>query len=179
MPFSGEEMQRILDACDGYLDSYGRTGQWNSRRLRAFVLLLRYSGLRIGDAARLSRDRIAGNKLFLYTAKTNVPVYCQLPQFVVEALASLEHSNNQYFFWSGVEGKAGKHSVARDYMRYLSRLFILAEVKNGHAHRFRDTFAVELLLAGVPLERVSILLVQHPDNRTTLRPLGAGTTRAA
>ena len=25
----------------------------------------------------------------------------------------------------------------------------------GHAHRFRDTFAVELLLAGVPLERVS------------------------
>ena len=37
------------------------------------------------------------------------------------------------------------------------------EVKGGkfaerHAHRFRDTFAVELLLAGVPLERVSILL---------------------
>jgi len=31
-------------------------------------------------------------------------------------------------------------------------------VKDGHAHRFRDTFAVELLLAGVPLERVSILL---------------------
>ena len=28
----------------------------------------------------------------------------------------------------------------------------------GHAHRFRETFAVELLLAGVPLERVSILL---------------------
>jgi integrase len=30
--------------------------------------------------------------------------------------------------------------------------------EEGHAHRFRDTFAVELLLAGVPLERVSILL---------------------
>ncbi|MGA8035329.1 MAG: tyrosine-type recombinase/integrase, partial [Candidatus Acidiferrales bacterium] len=27
-----------------------------------------------------------------------------------------------------------------------------------HAHRFRDTFAVELLLAGVPIERVSVLL---------------------
>jgi len=32
------------------------------------------------------------------------------------------------------------------------------EGSGGHAHRFRDTFAVELLLAGVPLERVSVLL---------------------
>ena len=33
-----------------------------------------------------------------------------------------------------------------------------AQIAGGHAHRFRDTFAVELLLAGVPMERVSILL---------------------
>jgi integrase len=31
-------------------------------------------------------------------------------------------------------------------------------VPPGHAHRFRDTFAVELLKAGVPMERVSVLL---------------------
>jgi integrase len=36
----------------------------------------------------------------------------------------------------------------------------------GHAHRFRDTLAVELLLAGVPLERVSILL-GHTSVRIT------------
>jgi integrase len=36
----------------------------------------------------------------------------------------------------------------------------------GHAHRFRDTLAVELLLAGVPLERVSILL-GHTSIRVT------------
>lgn len=35
-------------------------------------------------------------------------------------------------------------------------MFELAGVVNGH--RFRDTFAVELLLKGVPLERISILL---------------------
>ena len=38
----------------------------------------------------------------------------------------------------------------------------------GHAHRFRDTFAVELLLAGVPLERVSILL-GHTSVKVTER----------
>ena len=36
------------------------------------------------------------------------------------------------------------------------------------AHRFRDTFATELLLSGVPLERVSILL-GHSSIRITER----------
>jgi integrase/recombinase XerD len=31
-------------------------------------------------------------------------------------------------------------------------------ISDGHAHRFRDTFATELLLAGVPMDRVAILL---------------------
>jgi hypothetical protein len=34
----------------------------------------------------------------------------------------------------------------------------LAEVENGHAHRWFDTFAVELLISGVPIEQVRILL---------------------
>ena len=37
-------------------------------------------------------------------------------------------------------------------------MFDDANVQGGHAHRFRDTFATELLLAGVPIERVSIFL---------------------
>jgi integrase len=39
---------------------------------------------------------------------------------------------------------------------------------NAVSHRFRDTFAVELLLAGVPIERVSVLL-GHQSVRVTER----------
>src|SRR5713101_307323 len=38
------------------------------------------------------------------------------------------------------------------------KLFRLAGIQRGYAHRFRDTFAVELLLAGVPTEEVAVLL---------------------
>jgi site-specific recombinase XerD len=79
MPFTQEDMVAILAACDRY--------QGNRRRMRALVLLLRYSGLRIGDAVRLARDRIVATRLFLYTQKTGVPVWCPLPDFVIEALA--------------------------------------------------------------------------------------------
>ncbi len=47
-------------------------------------------------------------------------------------------------------------------------LFDLAEIENGHAHRFRDTFAVELLLKGTPMENVSVLL-SHRSVRMTER----------
>jgi site-specific recombinase XerD len=155
MPFAREEMIRILAACERYGDNYGRTGQANARRLRAFVLMLRYSGMRIGDTVTLERERITGNKLLLYTAKTGTPVYCPLPEFVIQALDAAPGPERGHFFWTG-ESKV--KSAVGDWQRSLSKLFRFANVAHGHAHRFRDTFAVELLLAGVPLERVSMLL---------------------
>ena len=50
----------------------------------------------------------------------------------------------------------------------LKSLFELAKVANGHAHRFRDTFATGLLLQGVSLEQVSVLL-GHSSIRITER----------
>jgi integrase len=91
----------------------------------------------------------------LYTQKTGVPVWCPLPDFVITALDSFEPMNNTYYFWSGESSRDG---VARTYMGRLRRIFELAGVKGAHAHRFRDTFAIKLLLAGVRLERVSALL---------------------
>ena len=155
-PFTKEEVTSILKACDSYPDKV------NAVRLRALVLLLRYSGLRIRDAATLSRNRIQGDKLFLYTAKTGTPVYCPLPPFVVEALNAIPE-RTAYFFWTGNSTPKTAAGVCQE---SLKRLFILAGVPEGHAHRFRDTFSVGLLLAGVPIERVSILL-GHQSVRIT------------
>ena len=43
-------------------------------------------------------------------------------------------------------------SIVRSWQARLRKLFKLANVSEWTCHRFRDTFAVELLLAGVPIE---------------------------
>ena len=166
LPFNSAEMAEILGACDAYQHKHPKAGEANALRLRALVLLLRYSGLRIRDAVTLERGRITDGKLFLYQAKTGTAVYCPLPPFVVELLEALP--GKKYFFWSG---QSDPKSAVGDWQRILRRLFELTRIVRGHAHRFRDTFAVELLLAGVPLERVSMLL-GHQSTRITEKHYG-------
>ena len=155
LPFTQDEMTRILAAIEKYRDKARRPGQANALRLRALVLVLRYSGMRLGDVATLSTDRLKKNLIQLYTQKTGVPVYCVLPEFVADLLECLPRISERYFFWTG---NSKMHTVNGIWQRTLQSLFKLAEIKNGFAHRFRDTFSVELLLAGVPIEQVSILL---------------------
>jgi len=46
-------MVAILAACEKYPDNYANVAQENAKRLRAFVLVLRYAGLRIRDTVTL------------------------------------------------------------------------------------------------------------------------------
>ena len=66
------------------------------------VLLLRYSGPRIQDAACLERARLVDDKLFLYQRTTGTPVYCPLPPIVVKRLTAVRNDNERYFFYDGV-----------------------------------------------------------------------------
>jgi integrase/recombinase XerD len=160
LPFSREEMLKILAA----FDSYGKSaGLANAQRLKAFVLLLRYSGMRIGDCVKCSVDRIDGKRLFLYTQKTGTPVRCVLPDFVLRELEAAPKSSQGHFFWTG---KSKLHSAIGKWQRRLKRLFELAGIQGGHAHRFRDTFSISLLQVGIPLDRVSVLL-GHRNVRIT------------
>jgi integrase/recombinase XerD len=163
--FPPHEFDKIVDATYAYRENRGEIGNTNSTRLRIMTLLMRWSGLRIRDAVTLEKTRLHGDSLLLYQAKTGTPVYVPLPSFLVESLRALPPGpkpNRRYFFWSG-NGLA-KSAVA-NWQRSFRRLFTLADIrrpdgspKRCHPHMFRDTFAVEMLLAGVPIDQVSILL---------------------
>ena len=114
----------------------------NRARIRAFVLLLRDSGLWLQDAVTLEKIRLRDGNLFLYTQKTGTPVYVPLPPFVAAAILAIRPAGDDRFFWSGVGHPRSCMSV---WDRSLRRVFSLAGVEGGHAHRFRDTFAVSLL----------------------------------
>jgi integrase/recombinase XerD len=165
LPFTREEVLRILAAVNDYKDEFPIRGADNARRIRVLVLLLRYSGMRIGDAVSLTADRIEGNRLFLYTQKTGVPVNTILPDFVLKALDATPKVSQTHFFW---DGTSNLETIVGSWRKRFVKLFELAKVKDGHPHRFRDTFAVELLLTGVPIERVSVLL-GHQSVRITER----------
>lgn len=156
LPFTPEQMLKIMDACAAF-STKGKYRAKNRTRIRAMVLLLRYSGIRIGDAVTLQKERISDGKLLLYTAKTGTPVFIPLPDFVLAAL------DEALPFWNG-KGKAT--SAIGVWERTFKRLFEIAKIPDGHAHRFRDTFAVGLLQQGVSLEDVSVLL-GHSSIRIT------------
>lgn len=78
-------------------------------------------------------------------------------------LHAVPNSNPRYFFWSG---NGDPETAKKGWQRTLRHLFRnVAKVakpdgtpKRCHPHMFRDTFAVELLLSGVPIDQVSLLL---------------------
>jgi len=159
LPFEPAEMERIVKACREV-----QLRGCSNDDLLAFVLVLRYSGLRIGDASMLTLERFKENDLFLYTQKSGTHVYVPLPPFVMSLVRVIKVRHGQYLF-TGPESL--RMETASDlWRRKLAQVFTAATVRGGHPHRFRHTFAVELLKKGVPMEEVSILL-GHSSVRIT------------
>jgi integrase len=161
LPFTQEEIGKILGGCEIF-GTLGRYRAANRNRVRAMVLLLRYSGLRIRDAVMLERRQIQNGRVFLRTAKTGTQVYLPLPDFVVAEMESLKQFPDR-FFWNG-SGKI--ESAVGVWERTMKRLFEIAGIEGGHCHRFRDSFSVALLEKGVSIETVAVLL-GHSDIRVT------------
>lgn len=154
MPYTDDEIEKILWATEIY-PIKGIYGEENRKRLRAFVRLLLFSGLRIRDGVTFDLARFDDrNRLLMPTQKTGKPVHLPLPADVVAEVLRLRKGDSSHVFWSGL---GNPKSAVGDMQRSLRKLFKIAGVK-GHAHRFRTTFAVRLLQKGVPMDAVAALL---------------------
>jgi integrase/recombinase XerD len=151
LPVLEEDIGKLIEVC-GRFPTGGIYGEKTGMRIKAFIMVLRYAGLRIQDCVRLKRSSVKEGKLFLYSSKTSVPVWIPLPDFVLVALAELD-GESEYFFWTGGLIK----TAVANWQRSLARLGKVAGV-SFHAHQLRNSFAVGLLQNGVSLESVSVLL---------------------
>jgi site-specific recombinase XerD len=149
MPFSSEEIDAILEACDRIDDNQGLEVSRTRTRARAVKLERATVNMQTG-------------RLMIRMMKTRAPMYIRLPQIVLDALAAVP-LESKYFFWSGKSKLSCAIGNAR---RTVERVFALAKVTDGHPHRFRDTFSVALLTHGADLRKVQLLL-GHTSIRTT------------
>lgn len=163
LPFTTEEFKKLLIGCDTHPQKSRAT------QLKALVLLMRHSGLRLMDAVMLRRDRIESGVLDLYTAKSGTKVRLPLKPEVIEALAALPETN-AYFFWSGVgKPKSVANTWQYSFLNTCRRAGIV-----GHSHQLRHSFAVGLLEKGVALEDVSKCL-GHSSVKVTQKHYAAWT----
>ena len=153
-PLEPSEVRSLLKASNG------------KPREQALILLMRYSGLGIGDAATLGRDAIQANgDLVLRRAKTGELVTVALPAEVAAALDSVRKPGRDHYFWTG---RSQRDTPAKYWRRRLNLVAADAGVEGFRPHRLRDTFAVSLLLGGVLMQDVSTLL-GHGSTATTER----------
>lgn len=141
-----------------------------AQKMRAVVRLMRHSGLAIGDAVTLKRDSLMFDKkkkmhrVVTNRQKTGTHVSVIIPNDVAEELVSVANGNPEYVFWGNRGGQ--KKTVVKDYQKDFRRLFLAAGLGDFASHSLRDTFSVDLLKRGVPLEEVSKLL-GHTSTKVT------------
>jgi site-specific recombinase XerD len=173
LPLSESEYKRLLDTVYGQIADRAQAD-----RVHALFQLMRHSGLSIRDALTLERAEIQHDPakgLYRITTsrqKTKVHVSVPIPLDVAKELLSVPNENPRYIFWSGT---GSEESITKNWAKYyIAPCFKAAGLASGHmmSHRLRDTFAVEMLQKGIPLEEVSKLL-GHTSIKTTERSYAA------
>jgi site-specific recombinase XerD len=165
MPLDEKQYKRLLAAIPKTFTHDGL-----AQRMRATVRLMRHSGLAIGDAVTLRRDSLVMDakkkiaRVVTSRQKTGTHVSVIIPTDVAEELLAVSNGNPEYVLWDNRGGQ--KKTVAKDYQKDFRRLFVAAGLEGFASHSLRDTFAVDLLRRGVPLEEVSKLL-GHSSTKVT------------
>jgi site-specific recombinase XerD len=153
VPFSEEEIEKILKACDSYSGP-------NRARLVVLTKLMLTTGLAIGDASMLSKSRVVKNGSGWYVelrrAKTGTAVSCPIPLDLGKAFHAFKGETP---FWTG---KSNLDHLTKNWRKIYGRIFKTAGI-DGHPHQFRHTVAKRLLMAGLPVSHVATLLGNTED----------------
>jgi site-specific recombinase XerD len=165
MPLTDAEFNKLLDFAFATFDN-----DENRNQVIAVMQLMRWSGLAVRDAVTLSAKQLhEHNGVYVVQKKrqkTGVFVSVPIPRHIGELIKAFRNDEG-YFFWT--PRTASATARAQKFSVYISRVFDAAGISSeGHmvSHRLRDTFAVDLLTKGVPLEDVSKLL-GHSSVTTT------------
>jgi integrase/recombinase XerD len=164
-PLDSNEYESLITAIDR-VKSLTPTA---TARIRALMQLQRHSGLALVDAACLERDELVQNggvyRVKTSRQKSNEPINNVLPEWLAKDLLTVKNGNPKYFFWTG---DSTPKSAVSYFDKLYRKVFKQAKIEtNGQlSHRFRHTFAVELLKAGVQMRHVSKAL-GHASITTT------------
>jgi integrase/recombinase XerD len=173
LPLLSGRYEKVIETTYAYDDNARRDSDKFGAELRAIIELMRWTGLRIGDALLCERSRIVGNRFTLCTRKTGTNLTVILPDHVVRVLHALPLRSDvgeRYFFWSGT---SKYKSLTGRWQRKLHRLNDHLELVDYegkpmtfHSHQLRDTFAVSQLLSGTSMEDLSQML-SHASVKVT------------
>jgi site-specific recombinase XerD len=164
-PLLSGRYERVIAATFEYDKRARRPSDQFGADMRAIIELMRWTGLRIGDALMCAKSRIQGNRFSLTTQNGKSALTVLIPDHVIAALNALPlraDVHPDYFFWSG----NSKHkSLTGRWQRKLERLndYLSIAKDDGtpmrfHSHQLRDTFAVTQLLSGTSMQDLSKML---------------------
>jgi integrase len=164
LPLTEDEYARLLAVVGDMEDAERRA------EVRALVDLMRWSGLALRDALTLPVSAIQPSpgghyRVIATRAKNGNEVMVPVPAHVGDQINALPRKG-PYIFWDG------SSDIAKTWTKYIfAPMFRAAKITAAGymvSHRLRDTFAVDLLSKGVPMEEVSRML-GHTSIKTTER----------
>jgi integrase len=166
-PFTDEELQRILDACDSMPDvawsSGVGKGVWTGEDVKDFIWVMVYTGLRISDVGLFHMKRLNDNEVFLRAKKNGGEVFAYIPDWLRDRLTARAKRCGVRPF---IVGQSDRLETVTDmWRRKINKVFELVGnfEEPPTTHRFRHTFARILLQRGVPVADVADLLGDDED----------------
>jgi len=152
-------------------DTFQRMTSYNKQRIKALILTMRWTGLRISDAVALTADKVKSDVLRVRTKKASTPVQIPLHPELRDALSKLQPYEGGYYFWHRRIDEAKPSTPQGNYGKQIAEIFRDAGIESDAHHvsnMLRNTFAVDSLERGLPLETLSLML-GHQSVTTTER----------